>query len=56
MVTRATKSVMDFFVVPSFQDGSGSVCASAGVERNVAINAGTAAIVDSMKRRLGRAG
>ena len=32
VVTRATKSVIDFFVAPSFQDGSGSppgVCAEA---------------------------
>ena len=27
VVTRATKSVIEFFVAPSFQEGRGSVCA-----------------------------
>ncbi len=37
VVTRATKSVMDFFAAPSFQEGSGSACASAATDATISI-------------------
>jgi hypothetical protein len=54
VVTRATKSVMDFFAAPSFQDGTGSgpPCASAVVARSDPASAGSVARVATRARRL----
>jgi hypothetical protein len=51
-VTRATKSVIDRFAAPSFQDGNPSVCASADVGRSGPIRVGSTARVESSNRRL----
>jgi hypothetical protein len=40
VVTRATKLVIDDLEVPSFQDGSGSVCASAERVKDAVMAAG----------------
>ncbi len=52
VVTRATKSVIDVLVGPSFHDGSPSACACAGMERSGPIRAGSTASVESRTRRL----
>jgi hypothetical protein len=52
VVTRATKLVIDDLVAPSFQDGSGSACASVELERSSPVNAGIKARVESRIRRL----
>ena len=54
VVTRATKLVIDCFVGPSFQDGSGSpeVCAEADMERSGPNRTGSAAKVETSRRRL----
>src|SRR5580692_727583 len=55
-VTRATKPVIACLLGPSFHDGSGSldaaVCASAGLGRSDAENAGSTARAESSARRL----
>ena len=52
VVTRATKVVIADLVAPSFQDGSGSACASAELARSNPVSAGITASVESSTRRL----
>ena len=52
VVTRATKLVIADLVAPSFQDGSGSACASAELARSNPVSAGITASVESSTRRL----
>ena len=53
-VARATKSMIDFLVGPSFHEGNPSlcVCENAGVDRSAPINEGSSAKLENRRRRV----